>query len=215
MALNKLKFNSINVTPAASEAIRFNSSANGLETASAGGALVKISSVTASSSASVSFTSGIDSTYKEYIFFFNNLHPASNSNLQFQTSTNGGSSYGVTATTTFFYASHQENDGEAIVTYNANRDHAQATDFIYLTGDNMEGTAADASVSGFLHLFEPSSTTFVKHYISNTDHVADGPYQQNNYSAGYFNTTTAINAIQFKLTTGNIDSGTVTMYGVK
>ena len=79
----------------------------------------------------------------------------------------------------------------------------------------MEGTAADASVSGFLHLFEPSSTTFVKHYISNTDHVADGPYQQNNYSAGYFNTTTAINAIQFKLTTGNIDSGTVTMYGVK
>ena len=214
MALNKLKFNSINVTPAASEAIRFNSSANGLETASAGGALVKISSVTASSSASVSFTSGIDSTYKEYIFFFNNLHPASNSNLQFQTSTNGGSSYGVTATTTFFYASHQENDGEAIVTYNANRDHAQATDFIYLTGDNMEGTAADASVSGFLHLFEPSSTTFVKHYISNTDHVADGPYQQNNYSAGYFNTTTAINAIQFKLTTGNIDSGSVTMYGV-
>ena len=214
MALNKLKFNSINVTPAASEAIRFNSSANGLETASAGGSLVKISSVTASSSASVSFTSGIDSTYKEYIFFFNNLHPASNSNLQFQTSTNGGSSYGVTATTTFFYASHQENDGEAIVTYNANRDHAQATDFIYLTGDNMEGTAADASVSGFLHLFEPSSTTFVKHYISNTDHVADGPYQQNNYSAGYFNTTTAINAIQFKLTTGNIDSGTVTMYGV-
>ena len=214
MALNKLKFNSINVTPAASEAIRFNSSANGLETASAGGALVKISSVTASSSASVSFTSGIDSTYKEYIFFFNNLHPASNSNLQFQTSTNGGSSYGVTATTTFFYASHQENDGEAIVTYNANRDHAQATDFIYLTGDNMEGTAADASVSGFLHLFEPSSTTFVKHYISNTDHVADGPYQQNNYSAGYFNTTTAINAIRFQLTTGNIDSGTVTMYGV-
>ena len=215
MALNKLKFNSINVTPAASEAIRFNSSANGLETASAGGALVKISSVTASSSASVSFTSGIDSTYKEYIFFFNNLHPASNSNLQFQTSTNGGSSYGVTATTSFFYASHQENDGENIVVYNANRDHAQATDFIYLTGDNMEGTAADASVSGFLHLFEPSSTTFVKHYISNTDHVADGPYQQNNYSAGYFNTTTAINAIQFKLTTGNIDSGTVTMYGVK
>ena len=214
MALNKLKFNSINVTPAASEAIRFNSSANGLETASAGGALVKISSVTASSSASVSFTSGIDSTYKEYIFFFNNLHPASNSNLQFQTSTNGGSSYGVTATTTFFYASHQENDGEAIAVYNTGRDHAQATDFIYLTGDNMEASASDASVSGFLHLFEPSSTTFVKHYVSNTDHVADGPYQQNNYSAGYFNTTTAINAIQFKLTTGNIDSGTVTMYGV-
>tara|TARA_R100001015_G_C4494637_1_gene71097 strand:- start:9 stop:617 length:609 start_codon:yes stop_codon:yes gene_type:complete len=178
------------------------------------GNLVFISRSTASSSASVSITSGISSTYKEYIFVFNNLHPASNSNLQFQTSTNGGSSYGVTVTTTFFYASHQENDGEAIVTYNTGRDHAQATDFIYLTGDNMESNNADASVSGYLHLFEPSSTTFVKHYMSNTDHVADGPYQQNNYSAGYFNTTTAINAIQFKLTSGNIDSGTVDMYGV-
>jgi len=178
------------------------------------GNLVFISRSTASSSSSLSITSGLTSTHKEYIFVFNNLHPASNSNLQFQTSTNGGSSYGVTATTTFFYASHQENDGEAIVTYNTGRDHAQSTDFIYLTGDNMEASASDASVSGYLHLFEPSSTTFVKHYISNTDHVADGPYQQNNYSAGYFNTTSAINAIQFKLTTGNIDSGTIDMYGV-
>ena len=90
MALNKLKFNSINVTPAASEAIRFNSSANGLETADAGGSLVKLASSTASSSASLSFTSSIDSTHKEYIFLFNNIHPASNSNLQFQTSTDGG-----------------------------------------------------------------------------------------------------------------------------
>ena len=178
------------------------------------GNLVFISRSTASSSSSVSITSGLTSTYKEYIFFFNNLHPSSASNLQFQTSTNGGSSYGVTATTTFFYASHQENDGEAIVSYKTNRDHAQSTDFIYLTGDNMEASAADASVSGYLHLFEPSSSVFVKHYISNTDHVADGPYQQNNYSAGYFNTTTAINAIQFKLTTANIDSGTIDMYGV-
>ena len=178
------------------------------------GNLVFISRSTASSSSSVSITSGLTSTYKEYIFFFNNFHPSSASNLQFQTSTNGGSSYGVTATTTFFYASHQENDGEAIVSYKTNRDHAQSTDFIYLTGDNMEASAADASVSGYLHLFEPSSSVFVKHYISNTDHVADGPYQQNNYSAGYFNTTTAINAIQFKLTTANIDSGTIDMYGV-
>jgi len=193
---------------------------NGVKNATAFGSitglgnLIFISRSTASSSAAISITSGLTSTYKEYIFVFNNLHPASNSNLQFQTSTNGGSSYGVTVTTTFFYASHQENDGEAIVTYNTGRDHAQATDFIYLTGDNMESNNADASVSGYLHLFEPSSTTFVKHYMSNTDHVADGPYQQNNYSAGYFNTTTAINAIQFKLTSGNIDSGTVDMYGV-
>ena len=74
----------------------------------------------------------------------------------------------------------------------------------------MEGTAADATVSGFLHLFDPSNTTFVKHFMSNTDHVADGPYQQNNYSAGYFNTTTAINAIRFQTTTGNIELWIVT-----
>jgi hypothetical protein len=78
----------------------------------------------------------------------------------------------------------------------------------------MEGTAADASVSGFLHLFEPSSTTFVKHYISNTDHVADGPYQQNNYSAGYFNTTSAIDAVSFKMASGNIDSGQILLFGL-
>jgi hypothetical protein len=179
-----------------------------------GGNMVLLSTQTASGDASISFTSGITSTYKEYMFIFNNIHPASNSNLQFQTSTDGGSSYGVTATTTFFYASHQENDGEAILAYLTSRDQAQSTDFIYLTGDNMEASASDASVSGYLHLFEPSSTTFVKHYMSNTDHVADGPYQQNNYSAGYFNTTSAINAVQFKMSSGNIDAGTIQMFGI-
>ena len=183
------------------------------------GSLIFIKKITASSSATVSFVDGassvvFDNTYKEYLFTFNNLHPASNSNLTFQTSTNSGSSYGVTATTTFFYASHQENDGEAIVSYYASRDLAQGTGFQYLTGDNMEATAADASVSGYLHFFDPSNTTFVKHYMSNTDHVADGPYQQNNYSAGYFNTTSAIDAIQFKMTTGAIASGDICLYGI-
>ena len=179
-----------------------------------GGAWTLISTVTASGDADISFTSGLDSTYDEYVFVFNNIHPAANSNLQFQTSTDGGSSYGVTATTTFFYASHQENDGEAILIYNTGRDLAQSADFQYLTGDNMEASAADASVSGYLHLFDPSNTTFVKLYMSNTDHVADGPYQQNNYSAGYFNTTSAIDAIQFKMSlTSNMDAGSISMYG--
>jgi len=183
------------------------------------GSLIFIKKITASSSATVSFVDGsssvvFDDTYKEYLFTFNNLHPASNSNLTFQTSTNSGSSYGVAATTTFFYASHQENDGEAIVSYYASRDLAQSTDFQYLTGDNMESNNADASVSGYLHLFDPANTTHIKHYMSNTDHVADGPYQQNNYSSGYFNTTSAIDAIQFKMTTGAIASGDICLYGI-
>ena len=215
MALNKLKFNSINVTPAASKAIRFNSSANGLETADAGGSLVKLASSTASSSASLSFTSSIDSTHKEYIFHFNNIHPASNSNLQFQTSTDGGSSYGVTVTTSFFYSYHNEAGNDQNVVYYASRDLAQSTSFQLLTGDNIESAGNDTSVSGYLHLFEPSSTTFVKNFFSNTNHVADTPYSENNFIAGYFNTTSAINAVQFKMSTGNMESGTITMYGVK
>ena len=178
------------------------------------GNLVFISRSTASSSASVSITSGIDSTYKEYIFVFNNLHPASNSNLQFQTSTNGGSGYGVTATTIFFYASHQENDGEAIVSYKTNRDNAQTTDFIYLTGDNMEASGTDASVSGYLHLFEPSSSVFVKHYIARMSTIEHRDRMLDVFTAGYFNTTSAIDALIFRMSSGNIDSGTIDMYGV-
>ncbi len=180
----------------------------------AGGEWTLIQTQTASSSATLDFTSGLDSTYDEYCFRFINLHPSADSNLTFQGSTDSGSSYGVTATTTFFYASHQENDGEAILAYYASRDLAQSTSFQYLTGDNMESAGADSSVSGYLHLFSPSSTVFVKHFIANTDHVASGPYQQNNYSAGYFNTTSAVDSLQFKTTSGNIDSGTISLFGI-
>ena len=184
------------------------------------GQLIFIKKVTASASGTVSFVDGasdvvLDDTYKEYLFTFNNIHPSADSNLTFQTSTDSGSSYGVTATTTFFYASHQENDGEAAVSYYASRDLAQSTDFQYLTGDNIEAGDNDGSVSGYLHLFDPSSTTFVKHFTANTDHMAAGPYQQNNYSAGYFNTTSAIDAVQFKTTSGNMDAGDICLYGVK
>jgi len=181
--------------------------------ANAGG-LVLLSTQTASASASISFTSGLTSAYKEYLFIFNNIHGSTNSNLIFQTSTDGGSNYGITATTTFFYAYHNEADTDANLGYKATRDQAQSTNFIYLTGDNMESQASDASISGYLHLYETSSTTFVKHYISNTNHIADTPYQENNYSAGYFNSQNAINSIQFKMTTGNIDDGTIQMFGV-
>ena len=158
MALNKLKFNSLNVTPAASEAIRFNSSANGLETASAGGSLVKIASTTASSSSSVSFTSGIDSTYKVYIFILNNIHPATDgAEFGFNLSADGGSNYNVVKTSSPIMALHSEDNSEATFAFEGGIQTAQATGTQYLL-ENL-GNDNDQSLSGYLHLFEPSSTT--------------------------------------------------------
>jgi hypothetical protein len=211
MALNKLKFNSINVTPAAGEAIRFNSSANGLETASAGGSLVKIASTTASSSSSLSFTSGIDSTYKEYIFFFNNIHASTQAHFQVNFSADGGSNYNVTKTTTFFFASHNEAGDSTSLSYQDSHDitgtgaHSLGLSF---SSDN------DAGGSGYMHLFDPSSTTFVKHFIAVTGGFTDSDYYNTNYTAGYGNTTSAVDAVQFSMASGNIDAGTITMYGV-
>jgi hypothetical protein len=213
MALNKLKFNSFNVTPSASTAIRFNSNANGFETASAGGSLVKISSSTASSSSSVSFTSGIDSTYKEYIFIFNNLH-LSNDNAQpgINFSIDGGSNYNVAKTSTNFSASHNEAGSSTLLGYNGSWDLAQGTGVQYLTAGT--GSDNDQSASGYLHLFDPSSTTFVKHFMYVGNASKANNQSINFYIAGYGNTTSAVNAIEFKADSGNVDSGTITMYGV-
>jgi|TARA_A100001391_G_scaffold48828_1_gene29233 hypothetical protein len=214
MALNKLKFNSINVTPAASEAIRFNSSANGLETASAGGSLVKISSTTISSGTStVSITSGIDGTYKEYLFIFNNFH-LSNDNAQpgINFSVDGGSNYNVTKTTTNFSASHTEGGSGALLGYNGSWDLAQSTGVQYLTAGT--GSDNDQSASGFLHLFDPSNTTFVKHFIAVMNSSTSDNTSMNLFIAGYGNTTSAINAVQFSVSAGTLDAGTITLYGV-
>ena len=214
MALNKLKFNSLNVTPAASEAIRFNSSANGLETASAGGSLVKIASTTASSSSSISFTSGIDSTYKEYIFILNSIHPASD-NVSFQfngTDDTSSHSFDITKTTTAFQAYHSESDAEASFGYRSADDVAQGTG--YHTLSNQASNDNDASLSGFLHLLDPSNTTFVKHFVARISGNNEDNHAQDNFSAGYFNTTAAITGLDFKFSSGNIDSGTIIMYGV-
>ena len=217
MALNKLKFNSINVTPAASEALKFNSSANGFETGSAGGAMTFIKKLTASSSATLSFVDGsnnvvLDNTYKEYLFMFNNLHPATNDKaLQFNMSVDSGSNYNVTKTTTFFHAYHAEDGSEGALEYNANMDLAQSTDFQNISQGVASGN--DMCVAGTLHLFNPSSTTFVKHFITRTVHEANS-YSRDVFSAGYGNTTSAVDAVQFKFLSGNMDAGTITLYGI-
>ena len=178
------------------------------------GDLVFISRSTDSSSASVSITSGISSTYKEYLFMFNNIHPASASNFTFNLSADSGSNYNVTKTTSVFYYYNQESGSDSGGGYITSLDLAQST--AYQPLGNVEADS-DASCSGYLRLFEPSSTTFTKHFISrvNVFYPATTDYTSDYYIAGYGNTTSAIDAIDFKMASGNIDSGTIDMYGVK
>ena len=216
MALSKVNFNSLNVTPSASKALKFNSSNNGLETGDVGGSLVLISETTASNSSAVNFTSGLDSTYKEYQFHFTDILPASgNSAFMFNLSADGGSNYNVTKTTSAFWAAHNEAGSDSNLYYRTSEDLAQSTADQKLSVEVTFPASVDDdnSFSGILHLFDPSSTTFVKHFISDGNHYASN-YSTRSFVAGYGNTTSAINAITFKMSTGNIATGTIKMYGV-
>ena len=180
-----------------------------------GSSLVLISEQTASSSSTIDFTSNIDSTYDSYVFKFINMHPATNSvEFSFNMSTDSGSNYNVTKTTTHFRAFHSENDADTALAIDAGVDLAQSTSFqplgFYIGNNN------DDNLNGTLQIFNPSSNTFVKHFISTTsfNHIPTDAREMNSYIAGYGNTTSAINAIQFKMSSGNIDSGTIKMYGV-
>ena len=179
------------------------------------GSLTHIATQTASSSASVSFTSGIDSTYKEYIFYFVNLHPSSGQKFQFQADTGTNTNYNQTITSTSFNAYHDEGDSYTALEYRTDADQAQGTSFNDLT-NYMVATESDSSLTGFLHIFNPSSTTFVKHFISRTQ-IMNGTssfYSIQNFHAGYFNTTSALTRFQFKFASGNIDSGQILLFGL-
>ena len=214
MALSKADFNNINVTPVASKKLKWNASANGFETGDVGGSMVVLSTQTASGSANLSFTSGIDSTYKEYIFKFINIHPASASKFQFNVSIDGGSNYNVTKTTTSFGAYHTEADDSTSLSYKTAHDLAQGTGYQILSVNGQVGADADNCFSGTLQLFNPSSTTFVKHFISSSNHIDGGPTSLNAFVAGYANTTSAVNAVNFQMASGNIDSGVIKLYGI-
>ena len=174
------------------------------------GKMTLLQTQTASSSASISFTSNIDSTYPIYVFKFFNIHPASTAYFQFNLSSDGGSNYNVTKTTTLFQAYHDEADSSTSLGYNTGQDLAQSTSSQYL---NEVTTSNDDSGSGSLVLFNPSSTTFVKHFIADNNGVYSG-YSNRRLVAGYANTTSAIDAIQFTMSSGNIDSGTIKLYGI-
>ena len=175
-------------------------------------AMTLITTNTSSNAASSSFTSSIDSTYKLYIFKFYDINPATDTeNFEFQGSIDGGSNYNVTMTTTSFRTIHYEDDSSAVLEYKTAADLAQSTSFQLITREM--GNATDESVSGILHLFSPSSTTYVKHFYlrSTTNSANEGNHQY--FIAGYFNDTNDIDAIQFKMSSGNFD-GTIKMWGV-
>ena len=179
-----------------------------------GGTLTLLSTQTASNSATISFTTGLDSTYDEYQFKFINIEAATNNTqLTFNYSTDSGSNYNVTKTSTFFVAIHGESDTPTLLEYSTGFDLAQSTSFQQLTSE--QGDGADESSSGTLTLFNPSSTTYVKHWVSNFNANDTDDRNRNYYTAGYGNTTSAVNAIQFKMSSGNIDNGIIKMYGVK
>ena len=184
------------------------------------GSSTLIKTLTASSSSDLSFVDGtsdvvLDNTYKEYLFVFNSIHPATTGAvLHFQANASGGSGYDETITSTGFYAINREDDTYTEVSYQAGFDQAQGTGYNLLSGDIKNDN--DASCSGYLHLFNPSSTTFVKHFIATFDAVSNAapPYATHVFTAGYFNTTSAIDEIQFKMSSGNIDAGTIQLIGI-
>ena len=173
-----------------------------------------ISTSTASDAASVDITSGIDSTYDEYMFVFTDIHPETDqANFTFQFNAAGGSGFNETITSTAFSAYHRENDGAAVLGYATGKDQAQGT--AYQVQDNEVDADNDSSISGILHLFSPSSTTYVKHFYSRSQNALDSGTMNasDSFIAGYINATAAIDEISFKFSSGNMN-GVIQMYGI-
>ena len=216
MALSKFNFNSFDVTTVASAGLGFNASANGFSTINPG-SMTLIKTITASSDSAVNFVHGssdvvLDSTYPIYLFKIINVHVANNdAHFRVNFSIDSGSNYNVAKTTTYFRAQHTET-GSSSFSYN-DLDQANGTDYTGLSDSLMN--ANDASSSGEMYLFNPSSTTFVKHFLGKFNAMAHANFSGTGYSSGYMNTTSAINAVSFKHSSGNIDSGTFKLYGIK
>ena len=177
------------------------------------GGLVLLETQTASSDSTIDFTSNIDSTYKEYIFKFYGIHPETDSaDLTFQVDTGTNTSYNQAMTTTFFWSAVKEDGTDSQLAYRTDLDQAQGTAFQQIQHDI--GNDNDQSAAGTLHIFNPSSDTFVKHFYSDNHIYYGGDYSMRVFVSGYVNTTTALTRVQFKMSTGDIDAGVIKMYGV-
>ena len=186
---------------------------------SLGGSMVFIKKLTASSSSTLTFHNGassvvLDDTYKEYVFTFKNIHPSANgAEFLFQGNAVGGSGFDETITSTGMEGFQFENNSNAGIGYSTYFDKAQGTSFQSIAAN--PGNGNDESFSGQLTLFNPSSTTFVKHFMSHINGYNNNDVSLQLITAGYFNTTSAIDEIQFKVDTGNIESGDICLYGIK
>ena len=181
------------------------------------GSMTFIKKLTASGSATLSFVDGtdgvvLDDTYKEYVFTFKNIECSfDGGQLSMLGSIDGGSNYNVVKTTTFFAAIHSQSD-DAQFAYKTDKDIAQGTGRAIISYGT--GNGSDESVSGTLNLFNPSSTTFVKHFTSNFNSHHQSDYSCNSYTGGYFNNTSAINAIRFDFDNGTMTTGDICLYGI-
>ena len=181
--------------------------------ATGAGALTLLATETASSSGTISFTSGIDSTYKEYIFRFYDVHPSADANLTFQVDASTNTNYNASITSTFFWSDHMENDTDAELTYKTDQDQGGGTSFQNI-GTTMESGDTDSSAAGILHLYNPSTDTYMVHWKAEVQMRSSGtPSSRYQFTAGYINGT-GINKLQFKMSSGNIDAGTFKLYGV-
>ena len=218
MALTKYNFNSFDVTSAASTSLGFNASANGFATISSS-SMVLIKTLTASGDSTISFVDGssdvvLDNTYPVYLFKFINVHPNGNDRkFYMQGNTVGASGFNETITSTYFRAYHNEAGSTAALSYESGNDLAQSTSAHELI-DSL-GSDNDQSMCGEMYLFNPSSTTFVKHFMSKCTNYHQGDFNLQVFTAGYFNTTSAIDDIQFSTNTGNFETGTFKLYGIK
>ena len=187
-----------------------------LDSAITSGNLILLSTQTASASATIDFTSGIDSTYDSYVFRFYNIHLVTDgAEFEFQADTGTNTNYNQTITSTYFLAEHNEADTSASLSYQTGRDLAQSTNDQQLFPGLGGASATDESGSGYLQIFNPSSDTFVKHYIARGNSInQSGNYCWSPLIAGYGNTTSAINAVKFQMSSGNIDAGDICLYGI-
>lgn len=175
------------------------------------GSLILLSTQTASASTSIEFS--MDSTYDSYVFKFINIHPANDDvSFGFNFSIDAGNNYNVAKTTTSFRARHKEDDTDALLEYRTADDLAQGTGDKKLCGGIGNGN--DESLSGTLTVYNPSSSTFVKHFISNCNEYSSSDFSIQYLHAGYGNTSSPITNIRFAMSSGNIDDGIIKMYGV-
>ena len=181
------------------------------------GAMILIKTFTADEDANITFVHGtsdvvLDNTYPIYKIVYTNVHPATDGQ-NFQVNFRDGSTaYDATKTTSFFEAEHQEDDGGTGLAYNTAADLAQATGVQRVTGN--VGADNDQCCSGYLVLYDPSNTTFVKHFVMRTANLRSDDIAFDSYVAGYCNTTSAIDGVQFSFASGAIESGTFKLYGV-